>query len=57
MRTSSLVCAFIGAASVNALPTIEAIGNKFFTSDGKQFFMKGTDSFVPTRGSKVWLGS
>ncbi|ORY55075.1 Glucanosyltransferase-domain-containing protein [Pseudomassariella vexata] len=30
---------FYGAAT--AIQTIEAVGNKFFTSDGKQWFMKG----------------
>ncbi|KAB5586019.1 Glucanosyltransferase-domain-containing protein [Coniochaeta sp. 2T2.1] len=30
-----------GAVTANALPTITATGNKFFTSEGKQFFMKG----------------
>ncbi|KAI1266131.1 Glucanosyltransferase-domain-containing protein [Xylariaceae sp. FL1019] len=33
--------ASLGAAGVNALPTISAVGNKFFTSDGDQFFLKG----------------
>ena len=28
-------------ATVNAIPTISTIGPKFFTSDGKQFFIKG----------------
>ena len=31
------------AASVNALQTIEVVGNKFFTKDGAQYFMKGND--------------
>ncbi|KAI0147786.1 Glucanosyltransferase-domain-containing protein [Xylariaceae sp. FL1272] len=31
----------LGAAVANALPTISAVGNKFFTSDGDQFFLKG----------------
>jgi hypothetical protein len=33
--------AVVGAVTANALPTITATGNKFFTSEGKQFFMKG----------------
>ncbi|KAJ9158348.1 1,3-beta-glucanosyltransferase [Coniochaeta hoffmannii] len=33
--------AVAGAVTANALPTITAMGNKFFTSEGKQFFMKG----------------
>jgi hypothetical protein len=28
-------------ASVGAIPTIEAKGSKFFTSDGNQFYVKG----------------
>jgi 1,3-beta-glucanosyltransferase GAS1 len=38
MRLSSLI---LGATAVNALPTITVAGNKFFDSNGKQFFMKG----------------
>ena len=38
----SWVCAALAAGVANALPTIEVLGNKFFDSDGKQFFMKGT---------------
>lgn len=30
-----------GLAAVHALPTIESYGNKFYDSDGKQFFIKG----------------
>jgi hypothetical protein len=29
------------ALSTSAIPTISALGNKFFDSDGKQFFVKG----------------
>jgi len=44
MRLSSLACGLAGAAAaVNALPTITTLGNKFFDSDGKQFFMRGTE--------------
>ncbi|KIW23785.1 hypothetical protein, variant 2 [Cladophialophora immunda] len=28
-------------ATINAIPTISAVGSKFFTSDGDQFFIKG----------------
>ncbi|KIW94023.1 uncharacterized protein Z519_05339 [Cladophialophora bantiana CBS 173.52] len=28
-------------ATINAIPTISAVGSKFFTSDGNQFFIKG----------------
>ncbi|TGJ80824.1 hypothetical protein E0Z10_g7937 [Xylaria hypoxylon] len=38
---SSLLAAICGAAVTHAIPTIEALGNKFFTSDGDQFFIKG----------------
>jgi hypothetical protein len=37
----SLLLGALAAAAVNALPTISAKGNKFFTSDGDQFFVKG----------------
>lgn len=44
MRSSILVgAAALSTAAVSAnLPTIEAIGSKFFDKNGKQFFMKGT---------------
>jgi hypothetical protein len=34
----------LGAAAVvaDSLPTISAVGNKFFDKNGKQFFLKGT---------------
>jgi hypothetical protein len=38
----SLFTALCGAATTYAIPTIEALGNKFFTSEGAQFFIKGT---------------
>ncbi|KAI1815689.1 Glucanosyltransferase-domain-containing protein [Poronia punctata] len=37
----SLFTALCGAATTYAIPTIEALGNKFFTSEGQQFFIKG----------------
>ncbi|KAJ8125967.1 hypothetical protein O1611_g7672 [Lasiodiplodia mahajangana] len=37
----SFLAALCGAAVTYALPTIEALGNKFFTSDGDQFFIRG----------------
>ena len=40
MRASLLV-ALGGTAFAHAIPTIEAVGNKFFTSEGKQFFIRG----------------
>lgn len=39
----SLALALGSAVATHAIPTIEALGNKFFTSDGKQFFLKGTN--------------
>ncbi|KAL7624059.1 hypothetical protein AAE478_005616 [Parahypoxylon ruwenzoriense] len=38
---SSLLLALCSAAASYAVPTIEAAGGKFFTSDGDQFFIKG----------------
>ena len=37
-----VVGAILALPPVFAIPTIEAVGSKFFTSDGKQFFLKGT---------------
>ena len=34
-------CFAAGLAAVYALPTIESYGNKFYDSDGNQFFIKG----------------
>lgn len=45
----SWISAVAGAATVNALPTITATGNKFFDSNGNQFFMKGTAHLEPDR--------
>ena len=36
----ALVLAAI-SVTVNAIPTLTAVGSKFFTSDGNQFFIKG----------------
>ena len=43
MRLSPSLAALaaVGGIVEAALPTIEAVGNKFFTKDGKPFFMKG----------------
>lgn len=35
------VCLAFGGSLVAAVPTISAVGSKFFTSDGDQFFIKG----------------
>ncbi|KAI1322721.1 Glucanosyltransferase-domain-containing protein [Xylariaceae sp. FL0255] len=40
MHTSIIIAALLGAVTY-AIPTIEAYGNKFFTSDGAQFYIKG----------------
>ncbi|KAI0466371.1 Glucanosyltransferase-domain-containing protein [Xylaria cf. heliscus] len=37
----SFLAALCGATVTYAIPTIEALGNKFFTSEGNQFFIKG----------------
>jgi 1,3-beta-glucanosyltransferase GAS1 len=33
--------------TVQAIPTISAVGSKFFTSDGNQFFIKGESQTQP----------
>ncbi|RYP11976.1 hypothetical protein DL767_011545 [Monosporascus sp. MG133] len=38
---ASLLAVLSGALLTRALSPIEAVGNKFFTSDGNQFFIKG----------------
>ncbi|OTB03417.1 glycoside hydrolase family 72 protein [Hypoxylon sp. CI-4A] len=38
---SSIALTLCGAAATSAIATIESYGNKFFTSDGAQFFIKG----------------
>jgi hypothetical protein len=35
------LAAIASLSGVNAIPTIEAKGSKFFTSDGNQFYVKG----------------
>ena len=55
MRLSSTVCAALAAGVAHALPTITVLGNKFFDSDGKQFFMKGAALLpVPNQGLR-WV--
>lgn len=44
---ASILSAVVGAGLTHALPTIEAVGNKFFTSKGDQFFLKGKFLFFP----------
>ncbi|KAF1848845.1 glycoside hydrolase family 72 protein [Cucurbitaria berberidis CBS 394.84] len=38
---SLLLSALAGLTAVNAIPTIEVKGSKFFTSEGNQFYVKG----------------
>lgn len=40
--------AALGANTVSAISTISAVGSKFFTSDGNQFYIKGNFVFLPT---------
>jgi len=39
---SLVALGLLAGQAVNAIPTITAKGSKFFTSDGNQFFIKGT---------------
>ncbi|KAF2204317.1 hypothetical protein GQ43DRAFT_494664 [Delitschia confertaspora ATCC 74209] len=41
MKSALLSCLLAGLTAVNAIPTISVKGNKFFTSEGDQFFIKG----------------
>lgn len=44
MAKFSLVAILLAAllvATVRSIPTISVTGSKFFTSDGKQFYIKG----------------
>lgn len=42
-----LLLAGLQATAVNAIPTISAVGSKFFYEDGTQYYVKGTsNSFV-----------
>ena len=41
LATAGLLAGF-AISAVNAIPTISAVGSKFFDSNGNQFFMKGT---------------
>jgi hypothetical protein len=43
LATASLLLAAFNA--VNAVPTISAVGNKFFYENGTQYFIKGKPSF------------
>lgn len=37
----AFICLAALVSTVLAIPTISAVGSKFFTSDGKQFYIKG----------------
>jgi Glucanosyltransferase len=39
-------CLVALASNVLAIPTISAVGSKFFTSDGKQFYIKGSEALL-----------
>jgi hypothetical protein len=41
MRTTLAALLAVAAATAAALPTISITGNKFFTSEGNQWFVKG----------------
>lgn len=41
-RSLCLTAALAGLSAVKAIPTIEVKGSKFFTSEGNQFYVKGT---------------
>jgi hypothetical protein len=40
LATAGLI-AGLAISAINAVPTIEAVGNKFFYSNGTQYIMKG----------------
>jgi hypothetical protein len=44
MRSAILSCLLAGLATISAIPTVSVKGSKFFTSDGDQFFIKGSHS-------------
>jgi len=54
MKLSWLSTALLGAATANALDTITAVGNKFFTKSGTQFFAKGV-AYQLTEGETDFL--
>jgi hypothetical protein len=37
----AFLCLVALVSNALAIPTISAVGSKFFTSDGKQFYIKG----------------
>lgn len=39
-----LLLAGLQATAVNAIPTISAVGSKFFYEDGTQYYVKGTSN-------------
>lgn len=56
LATAALI-AGLAINAVNAIPTIEAVGAKFFYSNGTQYFIKGIE--IPLLGTAVanrWAG-
>ncbi len=45
---SGIVLSAAASAAAASLPTISAVGNKFFYENGTQFFIKGTESILPS---------
>ena len=47
---ASLLC---GLGAVSALSKIQAVGSKFFTEDGNQFYIKGMEQLINPKGSSM----
>jgi len=54
LATAGLI-AGLAISAVHAIPTISAVGSKFFDSDGKQFYIKGTSTASLRRQSLIVL--
>lgn len=52
ISTAALV-AIAAVQIVSAISTIEAVGSKFFTSDGHQFYIKGNNRLTPCHVQSV----
>lgn len=46
---ASLIASLVLSSVSNAttVPTIKTVGNKFYTSTGTQFYVKGTKHYLP----------